>query len=59
VVEEIRKAPFKTVIGEVNLKDNINHNVWAVGQWQDGTFNGVASNGIPGAKAPVKKTPWK
>jgi branched-chain amino acid transport system substrate-binding protein len=47
------------VIGEVNLKDNINHNVWAVGQWQDGIFNGVASSGIPGAKAPVKKQPWK
>jgi branched-chain amino acid transport system substrate-binding protein len=59
VIAEIRKGPFKTVIGEVNLADNINHNVWAVGQWQDGTFNGVASAGIPGAKAPVKKAPWK
>lgn len=59
VIAELRKAPFKTVIGEVNLKDNINHNVWAVGQWQDGAFNGVASSGIPGAKAPLKKAPWK
>jgi len=59
VIAELRKSPFKTVIGEVNLADNINHNVWAVGQWQDGTFNGVASAGIPGAKAPVKKAPWK
>ncbi|HWV55142.1 amino acid ABC transporter substrate-binding protein [Pseudorhodoplanes sp.] len=59
VIAEIRKGPFKTVIGEVNLKDGINHNVWAVGQWQDGTFNGVASSGLSGAKAPVKKQPWK
>jgi branched-chain amino acid transport system substrate-binding protein len=59
VVAEIRKAPFKTVIGEVDLKDGINHKVWTVGQWQNGVFNGVASDGIPGAKAPVKKEPWK
>ncbi len=59
VIAEIRKKPFKTVIGEVDLKDNINHKVWTVGQWQGGVFNGVASAGIPGAKAPVKKEPWK
>jgi branched-chain amino acid transport system substrate-binding protein len=59
VAEEIRKAPFKTIVGEVDLKDGINQKVWTVGQWQDGVFNGVASDGIPGAKAPVKKEPWK
>ncbi len=59
VVAEIRKGPFKTIIGEVDLKDGINHKVWTVGQWQNGVFNGVASDGIPGAKAPVKKEPWK
>lgn len=59
VIAEIKKKPFQTVVGEVNLADNINHKVWTTGQWQDGTFNGVASDGIPGAKAPVKKQPWK
>ncbi|MFZ5690143.1 MAG: amino acid ABC transporter substrate-binding protein [Pseudomonadota bacterium] len=59
VVAELRKAPFKTIIGEVDLKDGINHKVWTVGQWQNGVFVGVASDGIPGAKAPVKKEPWK
>jgi len=59
VVAEIRKKPFTTVIGEVDLKDNINHKVWSAGQWQGGSFNGVASDGIAGAKAPVKKEPWK
>lgn len=59
VVAEIRKAPFKTIIGEVDLKDGINHKVWTVGQWQNGVFTGVAADGIPGAKAPVKKEPWK
>lgn len=59
VVAEIRKGPFKTIIGEVDLKDGINHKVWTVGQWQDGVFTGVAADGVPGAKAPVKKEPWK
>lgn len=59
VIAEIKKKPFTTVIGEVNLADNVNHNVWAVGQWQGGSFNGVAAKGIDGAKAPVKKEPWK
>lgn len=59
VVAEIRKGPFKTVIGEVDLKDGINHKVWTVGQWQNGVFTGVAADGIPGAKAPVKKQPWQ
>jgi branched-chain amino acid transport system substrate-binding protein len=59
VIAEIRKKPFTTVIGEIDLKDNINHKVWSAGQWQGGVFNGVASAGLPGAKAPVKKEPWK
>jgi branched-chain amino acid transport system substrate-binding protein len=59
VVAELRKAPFKTIVGEVDLKDGINHKVWTVGQWQNGVFNGVAADGISGAKAPVKKEPWK
>lgn len=59
VIAEIKKKPFTTVIGEVNLADNINHNVWAAGQWQNGSFNGVSGSGISGAKAPVKKEAWK
>jgi branched-chain amino acid transport system substrate-binding protein len=59
VIAEIKKKPFQTVVGEVNLADNINHKVWTTGQWQGGSFNGVASDGIPGAKAPAKKQPWK
>ncbi len=59
VIAEIKKKPFTTVVGEINLADNINHNVWSVGQWQNGSFNGVASKGVDGAKAPVKKEAWK
>lgn len=59
VIAEIKKKPFTTVVGEINLADNINHNVWSVGQWQNGSFNGVASKGVDGAKAPAKKEAWK
>jgi len=59
VIAEIKKKPFTTVVGEISLADNINHNVWSVGQWQNGSFNGVASKGVDGAKAPVKKEAWK
>jgi branched-chain amino acid transport system substrate-binding protein len=60
VIAEIKKKPFNTVVGEISLADNINHKVWSVGQWQNGSFNGVAaSKGVDGAKAPVKKEAWK
>jgi branched-chain amino acid transport system substrate-binding protein len=59
VINEIRKAPFKTVIGEINLADNLNHRLWTVGQWQDGVFHGIASKGLDGAKAPIRKPGWK
>ena len=59
VIAEIKKKPFTTVVGEISLADNINHNVWSVGQWQNGSFNGVASKGVDGAKAPVRKDAWK
>ena len=59
VIAEIKKKPFDTVVGEISLADNINHKVWSVGQWQNGSFNGVASKGMEGAKAPVRKEAWK
>lgn len=59
VIAEIRKTPAKTVLGEINLADNINHTNWTVGQWQDGAFHGIASKGLSGAKAPIRKPEWK
>jgi branched-chain amino acid transport system substrate-binding protein len=59
VIAEIRKTPAKTVLGEINLADNINHQNWTVGQWQDGAFHGIASKGFDGAKPPIRKPAWK
>jgi len=58
VVKEINKRPFKTVMGEISLADNVNHTIWTVGQWQDGAFYGIASKGLDGARKPIRKPAW-
>jgi branched-chain amino acid transport system substrate-binding protein len=58
VTEHIKKASFKTVMGEWKFKNQVIEQFWTVGQWQGGRFVGVASTGKPGEKAPVIKTGW-
>ena len=41
-----------------NSTNNINNKFWTVGQWQDGVFQGVASTGVDGEKAPIVKAGW-
>jgi branched-chain amino acid transport system substrate-binding protein len=59
VIEAIRAAPAKTVMGDITLTDNINHKVWTTGQWQNGVFRGIASKGLDGAVTAIKKDGWK
>lgn len=59
VVEAIRTGTFDTVMGEIRFDNNINRNLWTVGQWKDGTFYGVAANGIDGAIEPARKDGWE
>ncbi len=58
VVEAIRSNTFDTVIGPIAMSDNINHNVWTVGQWDGGVFKAVASEGLDTSGDPVKKPAW-
>lgn len=58
VIDELRTGEFDTVIGTVKFNNNINENYWTVGQWQDGTFYGIASTGMEGAKEPILKPAW-
>lgn len=58
VVDYIKSHTFDTVIGPVNLSDQINHKYWTVGQWQSGKFYGVESTGMPGSKKPLAKIGW-
>jgi branched-chain amino acid transport system substrate-binding protein len=58
VVEAIRSNTFDTVIGPISMSDNVNHNVWTVGQWEGGVFKAVAAEGLEVAGDPMKKAPW-
>lgn len=59
VVEAIKTGTFDTVIGEVSMPNNVNENVWTVGQWDGGVFKAVAAEGLGVAGDPVKKPDWK
>lgn len=59
VVEAIKNGTFDTVIGEIKFVDNVNPNVWTVGQWRDGNFVAVAAEGMTVSAEPVKKQGWQ
>lgn len=58
VTEYIKSKVFDTVIGPIDLRDQVNHAFWTVGQWQDGVFNAVSSTGRPGVKDVRLKPTW-
>ena len=58
VLAAIKTAPFQTVMGELDLTNNVNPKFWTVGQWQGGVFYGVAANGFDDVKAPIAKSGW-
>jgi branched-chain amino acid transport system substrate-binding protein len=59
VIEELTDGTFETIMGPVTFEGNVNRKFWTVGQWQDGVFQGVASTGLDGEKAPIAKTGWE
>ncbi|CCE05518.1 Extracellular ligand-binding receptor precursor (fragment) [Bradyrhizobium sp. STM 3843] len=60
IAKEIRDGTFETIIGKVKLKDGLLQEVWAVGQWQNGEFYGLAPATLAGARpAVVPKPEWK
>ncbi|WP_316197468.1 amino acid ABC transporter substrate-binding protein [Bradyrhizobium sp. SZCCHNS2002] len=60
VAKEIRTGTFDTIIGKIKLKDGLLQEVWAVGQWQNGEFYGLAPATLAGARAAVVPKPaWK
>jgi branched-chain amino acid transport system substrate-binding protein len=50
-------GPWKTIVGEVDLKSHIRGKQWGVGQWQKGLFVGVAPGDLKGAKPLVFPKP--
>jgi branched-chain amino acid transport system substrate-binding protein len=60
VIKELHDGTFETIIGTVKLKDGLLQEPWAVGQWQDGEYYGVAPISKGGARQPVAPKPaWK
>lgn len=58
VTQYIKDNTFDTIMGPISFENQISSKFWAVGQWQDGVFRGVAGNDIDGA-APVRvKSGW-
>ena len=49
ITEHLKKNTFKTMIGEVEIRNQKLNRYWTVGQWQNGIFHGVAGVGFSGA----------
>jgi branched-chain amino acid transport system substrate-binding protein len=58
VVEHLKKNKFKTIIGEVDIRNQKLDRYWTVGQWQDGFFHAVAGVGFSDYKPVRLKTGW-
>ncbi|SEF34925.1 amino acid ABC transporter substrate-binding protein [Variovorax sp. NFACC27] len=58
IVKTLGSMTFDTVAGPLKFDNHILAGGWTVGQWQGGTFFGIAPK-QKGAKAPVAKPAWK
>ena len=54
---ELGSGTFDTVLGQISLEDNQLKDIFHVGQWQDGSFLGVAPAEKQGAAEPVIPKP--
>jgi branched-chain amino acid transport system substrate-binding protein len=59
VIKEINTGSFDTIIGKVQLKDNLYKGIWAVGQWQGNNYVGISPK-QDGVRAPIVPKPaWQ
>ena len=54
----LKSHTFKTIIGEVDIRNQKLNKFWTVGQWQDGFFHAVAGVGFTDYKPVKLKTGW-
>ncbi|HVF65533.1 MAG TPA: amino acid ABC transporter substrate-binding protein [Casimicrobiaceae bacterium] len=60
IIAELKRRPYETIVGPMDLRTQIYGDNWLVGQWQGGEFYAVAPVNRAGArKAIVPKTAWK
>jgi len=54
----LKSHTFKTIIGEVDIRNQKLNRYWTVGQWQDGFFHAVDGVGFANYKPVKLKTGW-
>jgi branched-chain amino acid transport system substrate-binding protein len=54
----IKSHTFKTIVGDMDLRNQQMTRYWTVGQWQDGFFHAVAGTGFTSYKPAKLKTNW-
>jgi branched-chain amino acid transport system substrate-binding protein len=54
----LKSHTFKTMIGEVDIRNQKLNRYWTVGQWQDGFFHAVSGVGFSDYKPVKLKTSW-
>ena len=60
VTAYLKSHTFSTLIGDIDLRSQMQNIAYTVGQWQNGFFHSVAAVGVPDSElVPVKvKTGW-
>lgn len=58
IIKTLGSTSFDSVAGALKFDNHFLAGGWKVGQWQGGTFSGIAPQ-QSGAKAPVAKPAWK
>jgi branched-chain amino acid transport system substrate-binding protein len=58
ITEHFRTHTYKTLIGELDVRNQKLNWLWTVGQWQGDVFHGVAGVGVKNAKPVQHKTGW-
>ena len=60
ITEYLKSHTFKTLIGEIDLRSQLQNIAYTVGQWQNGFFHSVAGVGVAQSElvAPRVKTGW-
>lgn len=60
ITKELQTGTFDTVLGEIKLENNQLKNLFVVGQWQNGVFQGIGPKDHAGAQpAIIPKPAWK
>ena len=58
VTKHLKSNTYKTIIGDLDIRDQKLKRYWTVGQWQDGIFHAVAGVGFTNYKPVRLKTSW-